>query len=103
MEHLGKGIGFPLRTNVQGSLQISVDDRSVEDAIQIILRTSPGERVYHPKFGSRLGELVFMPLNTQTLLLIQLHVREALEQRRPDFKSRRSQTPHADFLARHRL
>jgi uncharacterized protein len=83
MEHLGKGIGFPLRTNVQGSLQISVGDRSVEDAICIILRTSPGERVYRPEFGSRLGELVFMPLNTQTLLLIQLYVREALEQWEP--------------------
>lgn len=83
MEHLGKGIGFPLRTNVQGSLQISVGDRSVEDAIQIILRTNPGERVYRPEFGSRLGELVFAPLNTQTLLLIQLHVQEALEQWEP--------------------
>jgi uncharacterized protein len=83
MEHLGKGIGFPLRTNVQGSLQISVNDRSVEDAIQIILRTNLGERVYRPEFGSRLGELVFAPMNTQTLLLIQLYVREALEQWEP--------------------
>jgi uncharacterized protein len=83
MEHLGKGIGFPLRTNVQGSLQISVSDRSVEDAIQIILRTNLGERVYRPEFGSRLGDLAFAPLNTQTLLLIQLYVREALEQWEP--------------------
>lgn len=83
MEHLGKGIGFPLRTNVQGSLQISIADRSIEDAIQIILRTNPGERVYRPDFGCRLGELVFAPLNTQTLLLLQLYVREALEQWEP--------------------
>jgi uncharacterized protein len=83
MDYLGKGIGFPLRTNVQGSLQISVNDRSVEDAIQIILRTNPGERVYRPEFGSRLGDLAFAPMNTQTLLLIQLCVREALEQWEP--------------------
>jgi uncharacterized protein len=83
MEHLGKGLGFPLRTTVQGGLQISSRDRSVEDSIQIILRTHPGERLYRPDFGCRLGELVFAPLNTQTLLLIQLCVREALEQWEP--------------------
>jgi uncharacterized protein len=82
-EHLGKGLGFPLRTNVQGCLQISAGDRNVQDAIQIILRTSPGERVYRPEFGSKLGELVFAPLNTQTLLLIQLAVQDALEQWEP--------------------
>jgi uncharacterized protein len=83
LEYLGKGLGFPIKTNVQGGLQISVAERSVEESIQIILRTSPGERVYRPDFGSRLGELVFAPLNLQTLLLIQLSVREALEQWEP--------------------
>jgi uncharacterized protein len=83
LEHLGKGFSFPMKTNVQGSLQISVAERSVEESIHIILRTSPGERVYRPDFGSRLGELVFAPLNLQTLLLIQICVREALEQWEP--------------------
>jgi uncharacterized protein len=83
LEYLGKGLGFPIKTNVRGGLQISVAERSVEESIQIILRTTPGERVYRPDFGSRLGELVFAPLNLQTLLLIQLSVREALEQWEP--------------------
>jgi phage baseplate assembly protein W len=34
-------------------------------------------------FGSRLSELVFEPLNTQTLLLIRLYVEEALEMWEP--------------------
>jgi uncharacterized protein len=78
-ENIGQGIGFPFRTNTQGSLQLSADDRNLEESIHLILRTSLGERVYRPDFGSRLSELTFAPLNTQTLLLIKLYIEEALE------------------------
>ena len=77
--HIGKGIGFPLKTNVQGSLQLSAEGQNLEESIHLILRTSLGERVYRPDFGSRLSELVFAPLNTNTLLLLRLYVEEALE------------------------
>lgn len=76
---IGKGIGFPLKTNVQGSLQLSAEGQNLEESIHLILRTSLGERVYRPDFGSRLSELVFAPLNTNTLLLLRLYVEEALE------------------------
>lgn len=81
--HLGQGIAFPLRVNVQGSLQLSATTRSLEESIQIILRTQLGERVYRPDFGSRLAELTFAPMNTQTLLMLRLHVQEALEKWEP--------------------
>ncbi len=76
--HIGQGLGFPFRTNIQGSLQLSAEDKNLEESIHIILRTSIGERVYRPDFGSRLSELVFAPLNTNTLLLLRLYVEEAL-------------------------
>ncbi|XHX77640.1 MAG: GPW/gp25 family protein [Stenomitos frigidus ULC029] len=79
VSHIGRGIGFPLTTNVQGNLQLSAEARNLEESIHLILRTSLGERVYRPDFGSRLSELVFAPLNTQTLLLLRLYVEEALE------------------------
>jgi uncharacterized protein len=78
-DYIGQGIGFPLRTNVQGAISLTRDDCNLEDSIGIILRTSLGERVYRPDFGCRLSELVFAPLNTETLLLIRLYVEEALE------------------------
>jgi len=84
--HLGQGWAFPLQVNVQGGLQLSAATRSVEESIQIILRTSLGERVHRPKFGSRLSELTFAPMNTQTLLMIRLHVQEALERWEPRIK-----------------
>jgi phage baseplate assembly protein W len=81
--HLGQGISFPLRVNVQGSLQLSATTRNIEESIQIILRTQLGERVYRPDFGSRLSELTFAPMNTQTLLMLRLHVQEALTKWEP--------------------
>jgi uncharacterized protein len=77
--HLGQGWGFPLRTSLQGGIQTSTQVRKVSESIWIILRTSIGERVYRPTFGSRLSELTFAPLNTHTLFMIRMHVREALE------------------------
>ena len=81
--YLGQGWAFPLRVNVQGSLQLSAAAPNVEEAIPIILRTHLGERVYRPEFGSRLSDLTFAPMNTQTLLLLRLHVQEALEKWEP--------------------
>jgi uncharacterized protein len=76
--HIGSGIGFPLATTLSGRLQLSAEARNLEESIHLILRTSLGERVYRPDFGSRLSELVFAPLNTNTLLLLRLYVEEAL-------------------------
>lgn len=76
--YLGKGLTFPMCVNVQGKVQLSGAVQNIEESIQIILRTQLGERVYRPDFGSRLSELIFAPMNTQTLLLLRLHVQEAL-------------------------
>lgn len=81
--YVGTGWAFPLRVNLQGGILLSAIERSVEESIWIILRTGLGERVYRPDFGSRLSELVFAPMNTQTLLLLRLHVEEALEMWEP--------------------
>lgn len=82
-EYLGTGLSFPLRSNLQGNLQLSTTDRNLEESIRIILGTKLGERVYRPDFGSRLSELVFEPMNMQTLLLIRLYVQEALDMWEP--------------------
>jgi uncharacterized protein len=76
---IGTGLASPLRVSVQGNVQLTSAEPNIEESIVIILRTSLGERVYRPTFGSRLSELVFEPLNIQTLLLIRLYVEEAIE------------------------
>ncbi len=80
---MGQGWGFPLRLTVQGSLQFSQQFRNLEESIFIILGTRLGERLYRPDFGSRLHELVFAPLNEDTLLLAQIYAREAIRKWEP--------------------
>ena len=82
-DYIGAGLAFPLQVNVQGSVQLSSNTQNIEESIVIILRTDLGERVYRPNFGSRLSELVFEPMNVQTLVLIRLYVQEALEMWEP--------------------
>ena len=78
-DYLGRGWAFPLQLNVQGGIQLRSEEQKIKESIWIILRTGLGERVYRPNFGSRLAELAFAPLNTDTLILIRLYVLEALE------------------------
>ena len=82
-DYIGTGLGFPLHVNVQGGMQLSTGTPNIEESIVIILRTDLGERVYRPNFGSRLSELVFEPMNVQTLMLIRLYVEQALEMWEP--------------------
>jgi uncharacterized protein len=77
--HLGKGWAFPIGLSVQGGIQLSAEAQKVKESIWIILRTGVGERVYRPEFGSRLSELAFSPLNSDTLITIRLYVLQALE------------------------
>ncbi|AKG20487.1 GPW/gp25 family protein [Calothrix sp. 336/3] len=81
--HLGQGLAFPLQVNLQGNLRLSPQVPNIEESMLVILRTHFGERVYRPDFGSRLGELVFAPMNTQTLLLAKLYTQEALSKWEP--------------------
>jgi uncharacterized protein len=76
--YIGAGFAFPIDVNVQGSVQLSNNTPNLEESIIIILSTKLGERLYRPDFGSRLSELVFEPMNTNTLLMIRLYVEEAL-------------------------
>ncbi|BAU15066.1 GPW / gp25 family protein [Leptolyngbya sp. NIES-3755] len=80
---LGKGWSFPICINVQGNVQLSSGDRSIEESIWLILSTNVGERVGRPEFGSTLSELTFAPLNSDTLVLMCVAVEEALEQWEP--------------------
>ena len=83
---LGRGISFPLRINVQGELKTDGGDRNLEESIATILNTKLGERVYRPNFGCRIADLVFAPMNSQTILLARVYVEEALNRWEPMIK-----------------
>ena len=84
---LGVGWQFPvsIATGPDRITRIAVSayERSIEEAIRIVLGTSPGERLMRPTFGCDLNRLAFALNNTSTAGLAIFHVREALEKWEP--------------------
>ena len=76
---LGVGWAFPVRpgSNV-GEIPLVAYEEDIRQAILLILETNLGERVMRPDFGAGLRELVFEPLNTTTMALVQHRVEQAL-------------------------
>lgn len=77
-EVVGRGWVFPPHIGPQGGLALTNDRNELEQSIQIILTTSPGQRVMRPTFGCRLHELVFAPNNNHTAIQARRFVEEAL-------------------------
>jgi phage baseplate assembly protein W len=75
---IGKGWTFPPKVNARGGIALAQRDTELEQAILIILSTSPGQRVMRPRFGCKLHELIFMPNNMETALRAERFVTDAL-------------------------
>jgi len=60
---LGRGWAFPPRFRHDGVLAMSSDERDIRESLQILLSTTPGERIMHPAFGCGLRALVFESLD----------------------------------------
>jgi len=77
-DFIGTGWAFPPRPDGRGGIATASDDEKIRQAIQIILGTPIGQRVMRPTFGSRLHELVFAPLNAETMGMAEMFVMDAL-------------------------
>jgi uncharacterized protein len=77
-EFLGVGWTYPVRTRLNGDIAMSQFEDDIREAILIILGTAKGERVMRPDFGCGIHDLVFAPINTATITLVENSVREAL-------------------------
>ena len=75
---IGKGWRFPPQIGPNGGIALVGGETEIEQAILIILRTAPGQRLMRPEFGCELHELVFMPNNSDTAARIKRAVRQAL-------------------------
>ncbi len=76
---LGKGWKFPVTVDTAtGKITMSEYEQDIKESIVIILSTAKGERVMRPDFGCGIHDYVFAPINTATVNLIEVSVREAL-------------------------
>lgn len=82
-DFIGAGWNFPLRVDPTNSIALTTAVRDIEQAIEIILRTAPGERPMRPEFGCRIQDHLFAPTNQSTQSAIAHDVRSALERWEP--------------------
>ena len=75
---LGIGWAYPPTASATGEVQTAAYEEDIHQAIWIILGTSRGERLMRPDFGAGLDRLVFEPINTTTMSLVQHYAEEAL-------------------------
>jgi len=77
-DFIGQGISFPLRVDQSGAIATSSGPDGIDSSIRMVLTTAPGERLMRPDFGCRIWELLFEPINANTLGLMGEAVREAV-------------------------
>lgn len=80
---LGRGIKFPPRVGADGRVAWSEGELNVREAIQVILKTAPRERLRLPEFGGGLDQFLFEPNTVTTRHLIQDRITRALAQWEP--------------------
>lgn len=79
----GRGIMFPMRVDHTGSIATSEGNDGIERSLRVVLITAPGERVMRPEFGCKIWDLLFEPVNANTLGLMAQAVRDAVAQWEP--------------------
>ncbi len=82
-DFIGSTIAFPLGVDGTGSIAMVSGHEAIERSLTMILSTAPGERVMRPEFGCAIWNLLFDPVNDNTLGLMAQSVRQALAQWEP--------------------
>ena len=82
-DFIGRGIAFPMRVDQSGSIATSSGAGDIDSSIRMILTTAPGERLMRPAFGCKIWELLFEPINANTLGLMSEAVKEAISRWEP--------------------
>jgi Bacteriophage baseplate protein W len=80
---IGRGVAFPIRVDAGGAVALVNDDEDVQEAIGLILGTSPGERPMRPQFGCAVHDYVFETVDAYTVGRLERAVRIALDRWEP--------------------
>lgn len=73
-------IAYPLRITQEGLAATAQQKDHIEQLIEQLLFTMPGERVNRPEFGTALSQLIFSPGNEELVAATQFLVQGALQQ-----------------------
>jgi len=78
-DFLGKGWSFPPSFQQGGTgVTIVKEEEDIKQSLQIILSTTPGERVMRPDFGCNMQDMVFEPINTSIITFMRDRIEKAI-------------------------
>ncbi len=80
---IGRGLRFPMGVDHRGGIALTDGAEDLDCSLRVVLATAPGERVMRPAFGCKIWDLLFEPVNANTLGLMAQAVREAVAQWEP--------------------
>ena len=66
-EIIGSGLAFPLQVDRRGGIALARDEQDIDQAIELILGTAPGERPMRPEFGCGVHDFVFDTIDANTI------------------------------------
>jgi phage baseplate assembly protein W len=76
---IGRGWSFPPKFNqVNGSVDMLVQEADIASSLEILLGTARGERIMLPLYGCNLDELIFESLDTRMKTLIADKIESAI-------------------------
>ncbi len=64
---LGTGWHWPLAITSRGGIALVHEEDDIREAILNILNTAPGERVMRPEYGCNIHNMLFAPINADTM------------------------------------
>jgi phage baseplate assembly protein W len=70
---------FPFQFDARGRTALAVRDAHIEQMIEQLLFTNPGERVNRPDFGSGLQQLIFAPNSPELAAAVEFNMRAAVQ------------------------
>jgi phage baseplate assembly protein W len=82
-EIIGSGLAFPLQVDRRGGIALARDETDIEQAIELILTTAPGERPMRPEFGCGVHDFVFDSIDAATVGKMEVAIRDALDRWEP--------------------
>ena len=75
---IGRGFRFPMGVDHRGAIAMTSGPEDLDCSIRVVLSTAPTERVMRPEFGCRIWDLLFEPVNANTVGLMAQSVRDAI-------------------------
>jgi phage baseplate assembly protein W len=72
-------INFPFQFDKTGATATAATPKHIQDMIEELLFTSPGERVNLPDFGSGLMQLIFAPNSPELAAALQFTLQASLQ------------------------